>query len=364
MSRVVLLLTFFGLLICAQGRLSPTARQIVLHDRVVHTLYEEHELTPTVDEQQWLIHVSPTIDIQATNNALHPYKLGVYFPHNTYLFVAPSTALDKVKSLPQVLWVGKFLPEYKFAKNLNEKLKSSDGSLLIKLAPQVSSDPLRRTIDDAAKIAKQWETNLSVPNTQVTFKAVNKDRILCTVSPSSAASSVAEYISTQSESHYIDTLRNYQYHNKYAKAAVVNAQVPITGYYNVNFNGSGQIIGLADTGLDQNSCYFAQASPATSQLNSAATKVVRYVSVNSGDTTDQTGHGTFVAGTIAGNTDSAPNSDWNGVATGAKLHVTDLSNGNSDTITTPTNILDYLLDASADGASIFTLTIGDRKSVV
>lgn len=72
--------------------------------------------------------------------------------------------------------------------------------------------------------------------------------------------------------------------------------------YNANLNGSGQIVQVADTGLDQRSCFFRDQTgnvPTTTYLAAAfdltRRKVVQYV-VWADSTDVNGGHGTHVSG--------------------------------------------------------------------
>lgn len=60
---------------------------------------------------------------------------------------------------------------------------------------------------------------------------------------------------------------------------------------------------LADTGLASASCFFNMSTAPTTTFNPAA-KIVVYT-VDGGDTSDATGHGTAMAGLIAGNPSGA-----------------------------------------------------------
>jgi len=124
-------------------------------------------------------------------------------------------------------------------------------------------------------------------------------------------------------------------------------------YTSQSLVGDGQIVQVADTGVDANSCYFYDHSGAVSatDLNDGASasvvdtsrrKVVQYVyNGQNGDTSDgPAGHGTHVAGTIAGNSQTALTSNtgrYCGVAPGAQLAVVDLAVGEDESLAIPTS---------------------------
>lgn len=91
------------------------------------------------------------------------------------------------------------------------------------------------------------------------------------------------------------------------QSAVAGYASPNLPYTSIGLLGDNQIISIADTGLDINSCYFydSQGSVAPSDINSPVSnpiyrKVVQYSYCTWGacDTGDYSaGHGTHVAGT-------------------------------------------------------------------
>ncbi len=78
--------------------------------------------------------------------------------------------------------------------------------------------------------------------------------------------------------------------------------------------GDGQIVTIADTGVDVGSCYFydssgrvSPSSPNAPVINQKFRKIIGYIYNSCGDPNDTSGgHGTHVAGTVAG---SIPNAD-------------------------------------------------------
>ena len=104
-------------------------------------------------------------------------------------------------------------------------------------------------------------------------------------------------------------------------------------WWNHDLLGQGQIIGVSDSGLDHQSCFFRDDDvPVT--FNDTVGGSVAFVSDDhrkltmyrcvTGDCEDNTGHGTHVAGTAAGAVSSTYAQKFNGIAPSAKIAFTDL----------------------------------------
>jgi len=93
------------------------------------------------------------------------------------------------------------------------------------------------------------------------------------------------------------------------------------------------VIGVADTGIDVNSCFFKDTTTTVpyNKVSSTHRKLVTYItyadSQENGDSGDNNfGHGTHVAGTLAGFTTSTSTMiPFNGIAPGAKLAFFDIA---------------------------------------
>jgi hypothetical protein len=119
-----------------------------------------------------------------------------------------------------------------------------------------------------------------------------------------------------------------------------------TPFSNAGIYGSGQIVGVADSGLDDFSCYFwdnsgAYSNPATARssyltpsLERNRRKVVQYTAyADSMDTNG--GHGTHVVGTIVGSAIFEDFEGGNGLAPAAKVAFYDIMDSNSPYLSIP-----------------------------
>ena len=130
---------------------------------------------------------------------------------------------------------------------------------------------------------------------------------------------------------------------------VCRAQIGVTG---ANFSpgpwdGAGELVGIVDSGID----------PAHGDLSSA---IESYKPISGATSTDLVGHGTHVAGIVAG---SGAKSDGKirGVAPGAKLTVVGIVDAAGNPIFPP-DLTPYMTSAVADGAKIINLSAGRLQS--
>src|SRR5882672_10007114 len=145
-----------------------------------------------------------------------------------------------------------------------------------------------------------------------------------------------------------------------------------TPIHDRGLHGEGQIVAVLDTGLDYDSCYFADtggAPPPVNAVDLSRRKVVAYDFLYAGDNPadpaayDNQGHGTHAAAAVAGN----KGSDLDSIASAAKLIVQDAGYIGGDNCTQrpgigcPVAMTPILEQAYQQGARIHSNSWGDRQ---
>jgi hypothetical protein len=142
-------------------------------------------------------------------------------------------------------------------------------------------------------------------------------------------------------------------------------------YTNAGIDGRGQIVAVADTGLDELSCYFrnsdsskvARSRYRNPTFDLSKRKVIQYIDYCD-DTDTYRGHGTHVSGTVAGEvmgSNDATFQSENGHAAGAKIAFFDMEYSSSPErgLRHPTPFDEYVLTPAYNaGAFIHTNSWG------
>lgn len=119
--------------------------------------------------------------------------------------------------------------------------------------------------------------------------------------------------------------------NDRARGITQSGTVGDEPYAALGLNGDGQVVGVADSGLDDLSCFFidtyGEKTPRSRAINPKTNigrrKVIQYVAF-ADDRDDEDGHGTHVCGSIAGKSLSGTKNEYDGMAPEAKIAFFDI----------------------------------------
>ena len=134
---------------------------------------------------------------------------------------------------------------------------------------------------------------------------------------------------------------------------------------NKALDGTGQVITIADTGLDQTHCFFASSanddgiqhvSFGTTSYDNSYRKVVQYVAYI--DSTDGNGHGTHVVGSAIGSNYNTNANELDGMAIGGKVAFFDIGHSESGVLVTPSDYSDMFVSGNVAGSRIFSGAFG------
>jgi len=343
MKNLTAISVLLGLL-AIQAIASP--RQIFLLNEVVDTreALQAHEdyahqsrvrsLAPET-KHQYFLHIGRTLE-PLEKYELEEYlglKLTAYVPHHTYLIVVDQALALRAASAPYVKWVGDFAPKYKVGPGARQASK-----ILVTLSAT------QRSADEIQSLISEWRSALDIKE----IKAIAANKIQVTLNSASDAENTVAWIAERSETQFIEASVTYEPHNQYASKVIQSNSNPkmVNPVYYVPITGNGSIVGLADSGINTANTYFSGSGKVT------------YISTY-GDNVDASGHGTSVAGTIAGRRADV-NDLSNGIAYGAKLYFVDIE---KDGVFSPPATLSSMFGpAQTAGVKVFALPFGAEGS--
>lgn len=274
-------------------------------------------------------------------------KLHNYIPDEAFLVDMTSQTKENVEKLPFVNWVGLYEPSYKVSPLLmGRKKKASPGELrtlsisteTFKPSPEGNINVILHDPADLPEVSKEIE------NLGGTIVATGKDRIRASLD--------------LSEADKVAKIMKVKWIEPYAPPELANdVAAPIIGVQQVwdnhGLDGAGQIVAVADTGLDTG------VNNAGMHDDFEGRIVNIYDRVGDGANDVRSGHGTHVAGSVLGN-GSRSSGTIRGMAFAARLLFQAIERNNTGALAgIPADLNQLFQQGYNDGARIHTNSWGN-----
>jgi hypothetical protein len=319
--------------------------------------WEDEDGVPAGDdvvEREWLIHLKGPIHrdlrIKLAGSLGVAEDALTYVPSNTFMVSSTHVRVQAAKAaVPDVLWVGHVLPHHKVSPELHTVVLNDFPS---SHPPQTSS---RRHILTSEEDAVELAVVLAPHAHQRAASTAEKwaDRLGCEFAPEGAregrrnqqwvrvaspkkfilrlhrraAREALRYMSQQHETSWIEPRERFRLRNKWSQGIIQSGKAFNTPIFDRGISGQNQIIGIADTGIDMNLCFFSDSehSKPFNTVNRQHRKVISYRHDGSwGNTIDEEGHGSHTTGSLVGNAGQGSDAQFNGMAPEAKLIFDDI----------------------------------------
>jgi len=259
-------------------------------------------------------------------------KILEYIPENAYLMDLSSESVEEIEEKDYIRWVGKYETQHRISPRLDDLQGQKDLSLII-------YEDVEEVLPELEKFGK--------------IDRYRGDHVRMTSDVSNV-----EHIAQIEGVGWIELNEEIELLNNDAQWSVQSGVTEERPIWERGLTGEGQIVGVADTGVDYSHSAFRD--PKGDPIGPDHRKIVNYVEY-AGDY-DGHGHGTHVAGSIAGNDeiDDDPQ-PYDGVAKDARLSVYDIGT-DSGGLELPSSLY-YIFDAAyEDGARVHSNSWGSDDS--
>ncbi|MGC8913436.1 MAG: S8 family serine peptidase [Thermoplasmata archaeon] len=277
-------------------------------------------------------------------------KILSYIPYNTYIVKATESQINEIAKLQFVQWHGIYHPYYKISPSVYQ-------GTLMKILVFDNVDAIASAIAKAGGLVREVAPSIYG----------NGGTIIAEIS-----SKLAENIAFLPDVRWIEKRSEMKISNSISAGVIQSGTSGNTPIWNHGLYGEGQIIGESDTGIDWD--HEAFRDPANFQVqysnppgslppNLTHRKIVNYhVFVDDHDLSNS-GHGTHVACTIAGNNSyvGGTNANGKGMAPSAKLSFADIGGAN-DALFLPPDLNQLYQWAYNDGARLHSNSWGDSNN--
>ncbi|MEM4293163.1 MAG: S8 family serine peptidase, partial [Thermoplasmata archaeon] len=231
-----------------------------------------------------------------------------YVPNNAFIVKVPQSSISLVKKLSFVRWVGDYLPAYKLDSSLAGT--GTEKVTLTLLEPTALNEVLACVNTSGGEIIKTGGLVVIANLPQATIREVSEIEGVEFIEP-------------------CEEMKIFNNNGQWITQTGISENRKV---WDKGIRGEGQIIGETDTGIDYDHAAFRDPNVQVvqNQVNQNHRKIVLYQNFADGKDSDNSGHGTHVVGTIAGD-DSyvGGTSAYDGMAPKAKLAFGDIGYGDS-----------------------------------
>lgn len=317
-------------------------------------------------ENTFLVHIdgNRSSSVREQIEREHGIELNAYLPHNTFVTLATHELAQAVSVIDGVHWVGNLIqtdkisptvlagPESDQGEFVQQPSESAMFNVTISIGAVNSLEALRMTDFNANQSSSPATTIASLIVTlsttlaegqmgslldrlrgdfvdddrcrllyHVPIEVIRPDRLRIDLRSESELQNVAQVVADDPAVLFVERRLKPQFLNRWARGIVESGLAQSADYSTgaglmsaqYNLHGQGQVIGIADSGIDYNHCFFYDPKyyPAFKAFKTSPTaadikatdfyhrKIAQYVVYgDAGD--DQGGHGTHTSGTIAG----------------------------------------------------------------
>ncbi|KAL0221863.1 hypothetical protein RCL1_001717 [Eukaryota sp. TZLM3-RCL] len=257
------------------------------------------------------------------------FVIGDFVPDRSFIvFARNPSSLTLLESNVNVRQILVFEPHYKIAPELRSYAFSStpyDDAVVTVIVLLVPAQARKYDAEYLSIVLKEELEGI------IETRVVSTNRLLISCQRH-VLTNTCDDLAKRDEIHWIELSPLMLTMNDQGTAVVYGSDDDVTRFHEAGLTGKDQVVGVSDTGLDQNSCYFRDDDHPfpfdTVNLNHR--KVITYRVL--GDRTDTAqGHGTHVASTCCGDASHHSSSDeileLNGAAPDVKIAFTDIARG-------------------------------------
>jgi hypothetical protein len=269
-----------------------------------------------------------------------------YIPNYSFLVRMNETALVKVRTLKQVVWVGPYHPAYKVAET---RLFQATGqsSLVMMLYPDADIEAAARSVQSLGGVIKEKTVSDYA-------KVIRANLDLSKVVDLANLPEVMALHSWSGEPRILNNNAQWVTQQGWLATAPPDTSLTYRPIWRRGIQGQGQIVSYHDTGISVQHCTIRDPAVPITAAGDYPThrKVVAYKvypGAAFGDASGAGYHGSHVGGTIAGNDLGV--TYYNGMAKEARINFTDVGDANGGIVVASdlTTLFDLTMQGNAAG---------------